>query len=125
MYMARNQKIATIIMAVCLLTGFILMVVGNENGNDTLTYIGAALAFGLGIIYIIYMYVDSHQGEAFPFKKVFVCGLILLSGASLMGLWIGVMSSPTGWTPVGYEVLMPTLPLILSIIGCLWYWENH
>ena len=123
--LSKRQKVATVITAICELTGFILMVVGNEIGEDILFYVGAALAFGVGLVFAIFLFIDTHAGEPLPIKKVLVCGIFLIAGAALAGLFVGVYTEPSGWTPVGYEILMASLPIILSILACVWYCENH
>ena len=119
------KKIVMIISGAAVPIGFILLVVGNEIAGDTVAHIGAGLSFGGGLVFIVTDYLDKHRGEPLPIKKLLVCAAIMAVGILITALILGAASQASGWTPVGYEVIMPMIPIILSIAACVWYWQAY
>ena len=119
-----KAKIPMLIGAVFEVLGFVSFVAGVIADADILLYLGAGLFFVGGITLAISMYVEANPGS-FPVKKVLVCAAFLIVGAILTGVLTSVISDAGGLDALGFAIILPTIPLVVSVAACIWYWQRN
>ena len=119
-----QAKMPMIIGAVLEVLGFVCFVAGVIADADLLLYLGAALFFVGGIVLAISMYVEANPGK-FPVKKVLICAGMLLLGAALTCVLTTLISGAGGLDSLGFAIILPTVPLVVSVAFCVWYWQKN
>lgn len=117
-------KAAMIVGGVIEVLGFVCFVAGVIADADILLYTGAGFFFVGGITLAIASYVEANPGS-FPVKKVLVCAAFLVAGGLLTGVLTSAISGAGGLDSVGFGIILPTIPLILSVGACIWYWQKN
>ena len=119
-----KSKIVMTAAGVLEVLGFVCFVAGVIADVDMLLYLGAGLFFVGGITLAIAMYVESNPGK-FPVKKVLVCSAFLIVGAILTWVLTTVISDAGGLDSLGFAIILPTIPLVVSVAACIWYWQRN
>lgn len=119
-----TNKIVMTAAAVFEVLGFVCFVAGVIADADVLLYLGAGLFFVGGITLAIASYVEANPGS-FPVKKVLVCAAFLIVGAVLTWVLTTVISGAGGLDSLGFAIILPTIPLVVSVAACIWYWQRN
>ena len=120
-----KTKIPMIIAAVVEVLGMIGFIAGVIADREPLLYLGTALFIVGGIVLAITMWVDANPSGSLPVKKLLICAAILLVGAAITYALTIIVSGEGGWDNAGFEIILPTIPLIVSVAACAWFWQRN
>ena len=120
-----KAKIPMIIAAVVEVLGMIGFVAGVIADREPLLYLGTALFILGGIVLAITMWLEANPSTTLPIKKLLICAGILLVGAAVTYAVTVTVSGEGGWDTAGFEIILPTIPLIASVAVCAWFWQRN
>ena len=120
-----KAKVPMIIAAVVEVLGMIGFIAGVIADREPLLYLGTGLFIVGGIVLAITMWVDAHPSGSLPVKKLLICAGVLLAGAAITYALTVTVSGEGGWDNAGFEIILPTIPLIASVAVCAWFWQRN